>query len=139
MKTGIRAAVLAVSATLAACGGGTPEDEIKASIAAMEAAVEAKQPGDFLEHVAVDFSGNGQLDRSQLRGFLTAQMLRAENISVVLTPASVKLHTPGVATVEVSALVTGGSFLPSEGRGLAIKSGWRLEDGEWKCYTASWE
>ncbi len=128
-------------APLAGCGDGeTPEARIRAAIAAMETAVESREPGGFLEHVTDDFSGqHGNLDRSTLRGYLAGLLVGNEMIEVTLAPATVTLHGADRATVEVSALVIGGARLPERGEHLSIESGWRLDDGEWKVYAAEWK
>lgn len=127
-------------ALLAACARDAPEARIEAAIAAMEAAVEAREPRGFLEHVADDFSGQrGAFDRSALRGYLASLLVGNESISVTLAPAKVTVHGDARATVEVSALVVGGRRLPERGEHLEIRSGWRVEDGEWKVYAAEWE
>ena len=134
----LRAALLC--ALLAACGRDAPEDAIRATIAEMEAAVEARQPAGFLEHVSDDFAGQGgAFDRSALRGYLASLLFGNQLVEVTLTPASVTLHGDSRATVKLTALVIGGARLPERGERLAIESGWRLEGGEWKVYAAQWE
>lgn len=134
------AGLLLVAVGLSSCGGDDPETRLRATIDAMEAAIEAREPGDFVAHVAEDFSGGGgQFDRRTLRTYLAGQMMGGESISVTLAPLDVTLHEGGRATVRVSALVLGGRFLPERGEALEIVSGWRLEDGEWRCYTADWK
>lgn len=135
-----RAALLAlVAMLLSACARTPPEAAIRARIVAMEAAVEARDASAFLEGVAEDFSGgDGAYDRRGLRGLLAAQFLGSERVSVVLGPPQITLHGDDRATVRVSAVVGGGRFLPERVETLSIESGWRLEDGEWRCYAARW-
>jgi hypothetical protein len=130
------AALLAL--LLAACADEGPEVRLRAAVAAMEAAVEGKQPGDFIEQVSADFTGGREgLDRHSLRGVLASQMLGSERIEVILGSPEIVLHGER-ATLTVDATVIGGRFLPERGERLRIVSGWRLEDGEWRCYTAEW-
>jgi hypothetical protein len=133
----ISGAAAALALLLAACAGDTPEQRLRDTIAAMEEAVEAKAPGDFIDHVSDDFSGDrGNFDRQSLRGFLAAQMMRKEAIGVTLGPLDVKVMGDR-AIVRVDALVTGGGgVIPDSGEHLDIESGWRLVDGEWQCYSA---
>lgn len=124
---------------LGGCGSDTPEDRLRETMAQMEEAVEGRRPSAFIEHVTDDFSGeSGQLDRDNLRRYLASQMMGPDSISVVLGPADIKLHGADRATVRVTALVTGGRFIPERGERLEIESGWRLEDGDWRCYVATW-
>lgn len=125
---------------LAGCAGDSPEARLKATIEAMEAAVENKQPREFVAHVSEDFRGErGGLDRQALRGALAAQLLGADTVEVVLGAPDIVLHPGDRATVKVSAIVVGGRYLPERGETLQIVSGWKLVDGEWYCYTAEWE
>lgn len=125
--------------SLVACSRPAPEEAIRARIAAMEAAVEARDTAAFLEGIAEDFSGGeGAYDRRGLRGLLAAQFLGADRVSVVLGPADITLHGDDRATVRVSAVVGGGRFLPERVETLSIESGWRLDGHEWRCYAARW-
>lgn len=139
-KTLVGAALCALALTLAGCSREGPEERIRAAIAQMEVAIESREPGGFLAHVADDFSGaGGAFDRSALRGYLATLLVGNQLVEVTLGPVSITLHGEERATVEVDALVIGGARLPERGEHLAITSGWRLDDGEWKVYVASWE
>ena len=123
----------------AACSSDSPEQRLKASVAAMEEAIEARAPGDFLEHVSADFvDSSGRIDRQALRALLAAQMLGVAKIEVIAGPAQITLFDDR-ATLEVDVLLIGGRMLPERGEKLRISSGWRIQDGEWRCYTAKWE
>lgn len=125
---------------LSACARTAPEEAIRARIAAMEAAIEARDASAFLTGISEDFAGaDGAYDRRGLRGLLAAQFLGSERVSVVLGPPEITLHGQDRATVRIGAVVGGGRFLPERVETLSIESGWRLEDGEWRCYTARWE
>ena len=125
-----------VTLVFMACSQPGPEDRIRAAIDALETAVEERKPADFVEYVSEDFDGDhGQFDRNSLRGFLASQMLGADAMEVVLGPPDISLHGER-ATVKLSALVTGGRYLGERNETLTIVSGWRLEDGEWRCYSA---
>ncbi len=108
----------------------------------METAVERGDSAGFLRGVAEDFSGNGgAYDRRQLHATLRALFLRHRDIGVVLAPLDVVMHGEERAQVSVHAVVTGGSggLLPDSGRRLRIDSGWRQDDGQWRCISASWQ
>lgn len=132
-------AVAVVLFLLFGCTRSGPEEAIRLQIDAMHAAVEARDASRFLSAVSEDFSGaEGAYDRRGLRGLLVAQFIGAERVSLVLGPADITLHGEDRATVRISAVVGGGRFLPERVETLDIESGWRLEDGEWLCYTARW-
>jgi hypothetical protein len=125
--------------SLTGCAGSDPEERLRETIAEMEAAIEARAPGDFVDHVSADFGGGDGLDRRSLRGYLASQLIGSQQVEVVLGPLDVTLHAGDRATVVVDALVMGGRLLPERGERLEITSGWRLEDGQWRCYTATWK
>jgi hypothetical protein len=124
---------------LTGCAADDPEARLRETIEAMEAAVEARAPGDFIEYVSDDFGGGEGLDRRGLRGLLAGQLIGSQQVEVVLGPLDVTLHGGERATVVVDALVMGGRWLPERGERIEITSGWRLEDGQWRCYTATWK
>lgn len=134
----MRALLPALVLAAAGCAGDGPETRLRATIAAMERAAEARAPGEFVGHLSRDFSGEGALDREGMRRLLAARMLVSERIEVVLGPLDVRLHAGGRATVQVDALVIGGRWLPERGERFTVTSGWRLEGDEWRCYAASW-
>jgi ketosteroid isomerase-like protein len=126
---------------IAACHRVPDEQRIRATIDAMQAAVEARDPRAFMDHVSTDFTGNeGQVDRTSLHNLLRVQVFRNESIGVTLGPIDVTLQGDR-ATVHLVATLSGGSgnWLPERGAVLEITSGWRKQDGEWRCYNATWE
>jgi ketosteroid isomerase-like protein len=126
---------------LAACHRAPDEQRIRDAVAAMQVAVEARDPREFMRHVSADFTGNdGQADRDGLHNLLRAEVLRNESIGVALGPIDVDLQGDR-ATVQVTATLTGGSggLLPEHGSIYSITSGWRREGGEWKCFNAGWK
>jgi len=48
---------------------------------------------------------------------------------------------PRHATVAFDAALTGGSgrLLPDAARLYSVETGWRLDDGEWRLTSATWE
>jgi len=134
--------VMLVLALLAGCSRAPAEQRLRDTVAAMEAAVESGGSAGFMRHVSADFSGNhGDYDRQRLQATLRGVMLRYRNIGVLLGPLAVTLHGEDRATVGVDVLITGGAggLLPESGQRLRIESGWRQEDGDWRCISATWQ
>ncbi len=134
--------VLAGLSVVTGCSRAPAEQRLRETIAAMEAAVESADSAGFLRGVAEDFSGNnGAYDRRQLHATLRALFLRHRDIGVVLGPLDIVMHGEERAQVTVNAVLTGGSggLLPDSGRRLRIDSGWRQDDGEWRCISATWQ
>ena len=139
-----RAALLGLLAFVAlagACARKPEEQRIREAVAAMQAAMEKANPRDFMVHVTPDFTGNeGSVDHDGLHNLLRAVVLRNEKIGVTLGPLDVELQGTR-ASVRVTATLTGGSggLLPERGAIYAIRSAWRKEGSDWRCYSAAWE
>lgn len=133
--------LLLLPGLLLACSRPSDEQKIRAAIAQMQEALEQGKPGDFMRHVADDFTGaQGSVDREALHNLLRAQVLGNARIGITLGPIDVELQNDR-ATVRLSATVTGGNarWLPERGSIQQITSGWRREGGDWKCINAQWE
>jgi len=126
---------------LGACRHTPDEQRIRDAIAAMQQAVEAGKPRDFVAYVTSDFSGSdGTVDREGLMNILRMEVLRNEHAGVMLGPIDVQMQGDR-ATVRVTATLTGGAggLLPERASVYAITSGWRREGRDWRCYNARWE
>jgi hypothetical protein len=106
----------------------------------MELAVVERRPGDFMDSVAADFVGNGNLDRAAMHNLLRAQLVRNAAIGVTRGPLDIQLQG-GRATVRFSLVATGGAggLIPERAQGYDITSGWREEDGEWQLFLVEWK
>lgn len=123
-------------------GCAKPPDQvrIRAAIDAMVEAVEQKQTGELMDHVATDFAGSGDVPgRSDVERLLLFHQLRNKNIGVNLRSVNVEVRGDR-ATASFNALLTGSeNWLPERGRDYAFVTGWRLEAGDWKLVNAQWE
>ncbi len=140
MRTALAATLTFVALCLTACAHPPDEARIRGAIEAMRHAIEERRPGDFLDHVSADFTGNdGSVDREGLHNLLRVAVLRNEDVSVAVPSIDVELAGDR-ATVRVVAIVTGGSggLLPERGEVYTIVSGWKRERGTWRCYNAKW-
>jgi hypothetical protein len=126
---------------LAACGREPPEQRLRTTFAAMQENVEAGRPGDFMDAVAVDFVGNGGLDRAGLERLLKGQLLLNAKVGIQPGLLRVEMGEGGTATVRFTVLLTGGNrgLLPERGQMQEVVTGWREQDGEWQVYSADWE
>lgn len=133
-------ALLALLLFAAGCSRTPDETQIREAIAAMEHAVEQRQPREFMAFVAEDFTGSeGSLDRAGMHNLLRAQLLGNQDIGVLLGPIEVTL-TGERAVAKVSATLTGGSggWLPERGAVYEFDTGWKKVGGEWRCISANW-
>lgn len=133
------AALLACA--LAGCAGDTPEQRLRATMSELQQAVEARDAGGIRALLADDFVGSRGLDRDGAVGMARVAFLRHRQVGVaVVGPLDVRMQ-PGHASVRFDAALTGGSgrLLPDAARLYEVETGWRLEDGEWRLTSATWE
>ena len=137
----VRLALLLLSMVLmAACTRSPDEQALRETLGEMVAAIEARQPDEFMQHVAEDFAAAKELDRKALHRMLVAQFLRNQAVGVSTGPASVVIDETR-AEVTFTAFVTGsaGGWIPERAEGYQIKTLWRFEDGDWLLEWADWE
>lgn len=122
------------------CTRAPEEQRLRDALDAMQAAVLERRPADFMDRVADDFVGAGGIDHAALHNLLRAQMLRNASIGATRGPLEIRLQGER-AQVDFDLVLTGGSggILPERAQAYAIRSGWRLEDGEWRLFLAEWE
>ncbi len=130
---------------VSACTRTPDEQRIREAMAAMQQAMETRQPRDFLAHVDADFIGNnsggseGAVNRALLGNILRAEILRNDKIGVSLGAIDVQIQG-NRATAHVVATLTGGAggALPERVAVYSIVSGWKRDGRDWICYNASW-
>lgn len=124
-----------------ACTRSPSEQALRETMDAMHAAGEGRAVGDFMEHVADDFVGNGgEFDRRQLELMLRALAMRHQTIGVTRTAVQIDI-TGDRAVVHMQILVTGGSggMLPDSGQLFDTESAWRFASGAWELGSATWK
>jgi hypothetical protein len=139
---GFRAAftlLLAAAVLLAGCSRPAPEAALRASVERMQAAAEARDSSALVADFSAQFVGPEGMDRDQFRRTLAVLWLRNREVGVALGPLDVAVAGEG-ARVEFTAATRGGDgWLPDRAQVYRVKTGWRLEGGEWKLVSASWE
>ncbi|MCG6873384.1 MAG: hypothetical protein LJE84_13955 [Gammaproteobacteria bacterium] len=129
---------------LTACAGANEpdEDRIRAAVAGMKAAVEAKKPRELVRFLATDYRDHRGRNRDFVRKILRIHFLRYRKVGVLITRLKVDTTVPGPgAEVQAHVLLFGGfrELLPENGRLYSFDTHWRLEDGEWRMSYAEWE
>lgn len=123
----------------AGCAKEPPEAALRATIAGMQAAAEARDADALAEAVSEEFVGPEGMDRDQFRRTMAVVWLRDKNVGVQLGPLDVELLGDR-ARVEFTAGTTGGAgWLPDRGQLHRVKTAWRLEGGDWKLISATWD
>ncbi len=128
-------------AAVAGCSRPSPEQRLREQVAALQAAVEARSPGQVREVLADDFIGPGGMDRERAVRLAQVTFLRHREVGATLAgPLQVRMQD-GHATVSFDVALTGGSgrLLPDAARLYSVETGWRLDDGEWRLVSATWE
>ena len=126
---------------LSACSRSSDEEQLRAALGTMQLAIEARQPSDFMDHVADDFTApEAGMDRRQVHDLLRLQVLRNEHIGVSTVVRDLRVES-GRATITMTVTLTGssGGWLPERGSIYALTSGWRKDDGDWKLIQANWQ
>lgn len=131
---------LVLAIALGACSDESPEQAVRAQVAELQAAIDARDAGDIEALLAEDFVGNEGIDRRGARQLAAAVFLRHRQVAAKVGPVSVELRGEGDAIATFSVLATGGSggLLPEQGQVYQFQTGWRLVEGEWKLLNASW-
>ena len=124
---------------LAGCSKQPPEQALRNTIAAMEAAAEKHENDALFDSIAGDFTGSDGMDRQTFRRYVTFTGMRSKSVGVQLGPLDVKLYD-NRATVTFTAALSGGEgLLPDRVQVYDVDTGWRLDDGEWKLISAKWK
>ncbi|WP_343230898.1 nuclear transport factor 2 family protein [Thermomonas sp.] len=113
---------------------------MRAQVAALQAAIDARDAGEVEALLAADFVGNDGIDRRGAKQLAAAVFLRHRDVAAKVGPVSVELRgeTDAIATFSVLATGSSGGLLPEQGQVYQFQTGWRLVDGEWKLLNASW-
>lgn len=126
-------AALLVATALASCQRPPPEQRLRETVQSLQQSIERRDAGSMHDLLAEDFVGPDGIDRDGARRLAQAMHLRHRNIAIALGPMEVDLQHDH-ATVAFTAMLTGGSggLLPDSGRLHNVRTGWRLEGGDWK-------
>ena len=125
--------------SLSGCRHTAPEQALRDTIAGMEAAAEKGDADALFDPIATDFAGSEGMDRDAFRRYVLVMGLRKQSVGVQLGPIEVKLFGDRATATFTAALTGGPNWLPDRAQVYDITTGWRLEDGDWKLISASWE
>jgi hypothetical protein len=136
---------LALSVTLVttSCSRDDPEAEVRATLAAAEAAVEARDVGFFRDFVGSGYADARGNDREQLVNMLRGYFIANQRIEIVSRVDEIRLDGPDAAHAVVHAGIVGQrageSVLGGRG-GDPYRFEIELIDdgGEWRMIGAQW-
>src|SRR5688500_18904073 len=129
-----------ISLIMAACSKTPPEQALRDAVAGLQAAVEARDASAMQSFLAEDFIGPDGLDRDGARRMAALYLMGHDSIGTTVGPLAVQMQEDH-ARVDFTVALTGGSgrLLPESGQVYAVRSGWRIEDGDWEMTSVSWE
>lgn len=136
--------LLVLALLVGACSHALPEQALRATLASLQAAVQARQPGVIKSILAEDFIGPDGMDRTGATRLAQAVFLQHRDVGSTLGTLEITLlpsrSAPDHATVRFTTMLTGGSgqILPDSAQVYDVETGWRLEGREWRLTSATW-
>jgi hypothetical protein len=138
------AIVFLIGALFTGCSRTGPEQQLRRQIAQLQVGVQARDLSSIRAALADDFVGPEGMDRTAAIRLAQVAYLQNQRINAVFGPLQVTLlpsaTNPDHATVAFSAALTGGSGggMPDTARLYQVRTGWRLQDGDWRMTSADW-
>lgn len=131
---------LVMVVTASGCRREPPEAALRKTIAELQGAIDARDAGDVAALLSDDFVGPGGMDRDATRRYAAVVLMRHQAISTTIGPLDIALQDDH-ARVRFTAALTGGDggLLPDAARVREVDTGWRLESGEWRLLSATWD
>ena len=135
-----RVAVVFIALCLAACARPDAEAGVRAGVAGLQAAIDARDAGDIEAMLDEDFIGNNGLDRLGARRLAAGVFLRYRDVAARVGPVEVELRGERDAIARFTVLATGGSGsgLPERGQLYLVETGWLRVEGDWRLLSAEW-
>jgi ketosteroid isomerase-like protein len=145
MHMSFRNAALALAASaIAACRPEqSPEEEVRAVVAAAEEAAEARDASTLLDFIAADYSDGRGNGAEELRRYVRGYLLAHQSVHLVTRVEEIELPADDLARLRATV-----GMLGKEAAG---ESAWDLaaevyefevtlarEDGEWRVTRAEW-
>jgi hypothetical protein len=137
----MNARIIGALVLLACLGCGatpTPEQEVRAVLAALEAAAEAGRAGDFAELVSSSYEDSYGHDREKLRAFVAFHVMQSgRGRELIVRVRDVSFPEPERAAVTLAVGLAGaGSRLSAEV--YAVDLDLAREDDAWRVAWAQW-
>jgi hypothetical protein len=137
----ILGAVFASLLLLACSDDLSVEQQIIATLRAMEDAAEQGEHFKFIGHVADSFKGQqGSMDRREFHRFMIFQINQHRRLQAQFFPIYVQDSGNDLASAHFRILVTGGGgLLPESGQLFDVETQWLHSSGDWMLEKANWE
>ena len=125
--------LLICASFLAACATDSSDEErVRLVIDSVEAAAEARDASDVLEHVADNYADSRDMDKAQLRDFLRGYFLIHPKLELLVTVESLEFPVDGLAQAVIT--VTTVEFTDPDLQRLKVE--FRRSGDAWKVVRA---
>lgn len=133
--------LLAAACLLVACTRTPPEQALRERLDVLQRDIDARKADAVASALAGDFVGNEGLDQREARRLAAALFMRYREVGVRFGPLQVEMRGERHATVRFTAALSGGSggLLPDSAQVYEVRTGWRLDDDDWRMTSAEWE
>jgi membrane-bound lytic murein transglycosylase B len=134
MKFSSTASLIFIAAlVLCACGAkSSDEAQVRALVDGVEAAAEARDTSDVLQHVADDYADARGFDKAQLQNFLRGYFLAHPGLELVVNIESLEFPVDGLA----QAVVTVATVELGDPDLMRLNVEFRREGGAWRVARA---
>ncbi|MEK6813307.1 MAG: hypothetical protein AABY65_01035 [Nitrospirota bacterium] len=120
------------------CARETDEARIGRAIHEIVQAIEAKESGKAVGHLAEDYRDFEGRTPAETRGFLLLHFRRNPKIRIYILAQAVGVDGK-TATVRSNVAAVGlEGIVPERGQAYLVTSRWEKRDGEWKAVFAEW-
>jgi ketosteroid isomerase-like protein len=125
---------------LPSCRHAPDEDQVRHAIAVVAQAAQAGDSRGVVDPLTEDFDGNaGELDKRALANMMRLVGLRGDHIGVITGPVGIEHRGDRMIATLTVTLTSGGHVLPDQLGVYQVQSAWRKDDGQWRCYSATWK
>ena len=128
---------------LTACSDdGSPEQQVRAVIASMEAAAEERDVGELMEHVSANYRDAQGQDRTEASRYARGFLLANQSVHLLTRIESLEFPSPDEARVTLQVGMAGREGEPGSANLTADLKNFDVvlirEDGGWKVSYADW-
>jgi len=136
----------AVCSLALACSrdAASPEDQVRALLAALEESAQKRDAGEMKEHVSEGYSDAQGNDKRAVAQLVAFHLLRNQSVHLLTRVRSVEIAAPGQARAEVLVAMAGTEIDGPEAL-LGLRAdlyrfdlGFAEEDGAWRVRSADW-
>jgi hypothetical protein len=122
----------------------SPEDRVRALLAALEESAQRKDAGEMKQHVSEGYSDAQGNDKRAVARLVAFHLLRNQSVYLLTRVQSIEIPEPGQAHAQVLVAMAG---TPIEGPEALVRLradlyrfdlAMREEDGDWRVRSAEW-